>query len=145
MVVPVGEVGALDPLIRVPHAAIAEAVRRALRSVRGVAGAYLFGSSLDECRPDSDIDIGVVPAPGADPFQLIGDVEAACRSVDGHTVHATVLDGRDVLFCFAVLDGGELLYCPDPNTVTDLIEHVARRYADVAFLHQRALREIYSG
>lgn len=129
-------------LIRVARDRVVAAVLQGLRSVSGVAGAYLFGSILGPCRPDSDIDLGIVPRVGSDPFQLVGDVEAACRPLDGHFVHATILEARRVLFSFEVASRGELLYCADRDVVTDFIEAVALRYQDVGPAHAQALLEI---
>ncbi|MEW6227740.1 MAG: hypothetical protein AB1700_06525 [Bacillota bacterium] len=52
-------------LVTVNEDAIRAAVVPVLVRFPQVAGAYLFGSSLGRCRPDSDIDIGLVPTEGA--------------------------------------------------------------------------------
>ena len=130
-------------LVRLPQEMILAAVLPGLRSVPAVAGAYLFGSSLGAMRPDSDIDLGLVGGPGANPFQLIGDVESACRPIDGHFIHATTLDDAGTIFAFGVISKGELIYCADPKTVTDLIERVALRYQEDGPAYYRALGEIY--
>lgn len=50
-------------MIRIPADLIVKTVTRALESREEIAGAYLFGSALELCRPDSDIDIGLVIDP----------------------------------------------------------------------------------
>lgn len=122
---------------------IAAALTPVLLATSGIAAIYLFGSALAEMRPDSDIDLGIVPSPGADPFQVVGDIEGLTPRVNGHAVHATVLDGRDTLFTFEVLSKGEIIHCSDEDTLTDLIERVSRCYADVGPPYDRALREIF--
>lgn len=130
-------------MVRVSRAEILAALSSTLRHLPGVAAVYLFGSALGEMRPDSDIDIGVVPLAGADPFQIVGDLEGLSPLVGGHPVHATVLDGRDTLFAFQVLSGGELIHCANDETLTDFIERVSLRYADVGPPYEWALRQIY--
>lgn len=133
----------LAALVRIPRARLIAGLLPGLRSVSAVAAAYLFGSALDAMRPDSDIDLALVGRPGADSFALAGEVEAACRSVAGHPVHATVLDDAGTIFAFRVLSAGVLIHCADAEALTDLIERVARRYEEVGAAHRRALAEVY--
>lgn len=133
----------MSELIRLPRQNIIAGVLPGLRSVPEVAGAYLFGSSLGDMRPDSDIDLGLVGHPGSNPFQLIGDVESACRPIGRHFVHATTLDDAGTIFAFGVISKGVLIYCVDAEIVTDLIERVALRYQEDGPAYYRALDEIY--
>jgi len=135
---------AVAALVAVPRATIVAHVLRGLRTVPDVAGAYLFGSALDdEFRPESDVDLGLIARPGADVAQVTGDVEWACRPIRGHFVHATVLHPRGTIFAYGVIAHGSLIYCTDQDVVTDLIEVVARHYEEVGPPYRRALREIY--
>jgi len=129
--------------VRVSRSDIVAGVSPVLCRTPGIAGVYLFGSSLGEMRPDSDVDLGIVPFTGADPFQIIGDIEGLTAPIDGHPVHATVLSARDTLFAFEVLSRGELIHCADDDVLTDFIERVSLRYADVGPPYERALREIF--
>ncbi|MEW6227741.1 MAG: hypothetical protein AB1700_06530 [Bacillota bacterium] len=52
-----------------------------------------------------------------------------------------VLEERDPLFTFKVLRQGRLVYCRDPNRITDVIERVSRAYAELYPRHKMALQE----
>ena len=123
-------------------------IRERLPGFSLVAGAYLFGSVLDACRPDSDIDVGLVVDPtvpepaGWGWAGLEAEVEGALGRVQGHPFHVTVLSPHNVLFSFRVVREGSLVYVRDPEIVTDFIEQVARRYPDLAWRHRRALEEV---
>ena len=129
--------------VRIPRDRLVAALLPGLRSIQAVAAAYLFGSSLGEMRPDSDVDVALVARLDACDFGLVGEVEAVCRPIDGHPVHATVLSQRDTLFSFRVLTEGVRIYCVDPDVLTDLIERVALHYEEVGPAYRRALEEIY--
>ena len=94
-------------------------------------------------RLDSDIDLGLVGRPGADPSALVGAVEAGCRPFAGHRIHGTALEGTNTLFAFAVLSQGVLIHCADAEVLTDLIERVALAHEEVGAAHRRALADIY--
>jgi predicted nucleotidyltransferase len=57
-----GEQG-LKTMVRVREDLIIKVVVPILEELKEIAGAYLFGSALGLCRPDSDIDIGLVIKP----------------------------------------------------------------------------------
>ncbi len=50
-------------MVRVREDLIIKVVVPILEELKEIAGAYLFGSALGLCRPDSDIDIGLVIKP----------------------------------------------------------------------------------
>lgn len=50
-------------LVQLPINEIQEAVAETLPHFPQVAGALLFGSALGSCRPDSDIDLGLIIFP----------------------------------------------------------------------------------
>ncbi|SHI78308.1 nucleotidyltransferase domain-containing protein [Desulfofundulus thermosubterraneus] len=54
----------MNELMRVNLDPVVEQVKAALQNFPQVAGAYLFGSILRLCRPDSDIDLGLILEPG---------------------------------------------------------------------------------
>lgn len=138
----------MDQLVVVDLEQATASVRRSLPGFPSIAGAYLFGSALGACRPDSDIDLGLVldpdvPEPSGWGFAgLEAEIEDALGRVEGHPFDATVLSPRNVLFSFKVVREGQLVYARDRATVTDFIERVARPYADLRRRHERALAEI---
>lgn len=131
-----------------------EAVRRiaaACAERPEVAAAYLFGSALGLCRPDSDIDIDVIRRPtagetGYGGFKAALRIEAArmadLGSQDGHPFDVTVLDEEHPVFAMTVLDEGRLCYVADAEAYTDFLEHVAQAYRENARRHQAALAEV---
>ena len=53
----------MHQLINVDISKVIEQLTSVLKSRKVVVGAYLFGSILGRCRPDSDIDVGLLLAP----------------------------------------------------------------------------------
>ncbi len=115
-----------------------------------VAAAFLFGSALGPCRPDSDIDVGVIRRDRADEsddarfharLRLEYDVMSRLGSLDGHLFDVTVLDGDQPLFAMTVLTEGLLCYVGDLPTYTDFLEHVGQGYRENAPRYEQALRE----
>ena len=131
-----------------------EAVRRiaaACARVPRVAAAYLFGSTLGRCRPDSDIDVGVIRQPFAGEtdharfragLALEGELMAALGTLDGHPFEVTVLDEAQPLFAMTVLRDGRLSFVGDRGAYTDFLEHVAQAYRQNAPRHRVAQAEI---
>jgi len=56
-----------------------------------------------------------------------------------------LLDPDKPLFVFRVIKEGKLVYCRNMDRVTDLIEYVSRRYADLYPRYRKALEEILGG
>ncbi|MGB9661005.1 MAG: nucleotidyltransferase domain-containing protein [Moorellaceae bacterium] len=124
-------------------------VQTVLKNFPQVAGAYLFGSSLDLCRPNSDIDLGLVLEPEIKPDskegdKLEADIALYLPPVDGHPFDIVLLDPDKPLFTFRVLKKGKLIYCRNMERVTDVVEYVSRRYADLYPRYIRALDEVIS-
>lgn len=122
-------------------------VQNALQGFPQVAGAYLFGSILGPCRPDSDIDLGLVLEPETVPDTPAGErLEAAIAlqlsPVDGHPFDVFLLDPRKPLLAFRVIKEGRLVYARNPERVLDVVEQVSRRYADLYPRYRAALEEI---
>lgn len=111
-----------------------------------VAGAYLFGSALDKCRPDSDIDIGIVllntKISDRERAQLEADIANSLHSFKGHLFDVVLLNPEDPIFSFRVIKEGRLIYAPDMDRVTDFMEFVSRQYAEVYPRYKMALQEI---
>lgn len=136
-------------LVTVDLKPVEDVVRRILPRFPAVAGAYVFGSALGPCRPDSDIDIGLVPhadvLAGGDPLareRLEARVAAALGRLDGHPFDVVLLDLDDPIFTFKVIRTGRLMYIGDENRVTDFMEAAAQSYREAYPRYRRALREI---
>jgi predicted nucleotidyltransferase len=134
-------------LIRLNLELIIERIETALRDFPQVAGAYLFGSVLEACRPDSDIDLGLILEPEIKPDSTEGDrLEAAIAfslpPVEMHPFDLVFLNPEKPIFVFRVIKEGRLIYCRNRDRVTDVIEYVSRRYADLYPRYRTALEEI---
>lgn len=135
-------------LVRIPLARVERAVRAVLPSFPEVAGAYLFGSALGECRPDSDVDLGIVlfpdvPEPSGYGFAALeAEIEARLRPIDGHPFDVTVLRRDQPLFSFVPISSGRLVYVRDEDAIGDFIEVVSRRYGELRYRYRRALDEV---
>ena len=75
-----------------------------------VLAVYLLGSAArGTMRPDSDIDIGVLPAPGEVLSALeLAEIAAGISFETGYVVDAGLVDGRDLVYANEALDGVRL-------------------------------------
>ncbi|HSW10675.1 MAG TPA: nucleotidyltransferase domain-containing protein [Bacillota bacterium] len=136
-------------LVTVDVRRVEETIRSIMPRFPEIAGVYLFGSALGPCRPDSDVDLGlVVDADGTSGGgglareRLEARVAVAVGRLEGHPVDVVVLHPDDPIFSFKVIHSGRLIYIGDEARVTDFIELVAQRYREAYPRYQRALREI---
>lgn len=114
-----------------------------------VAAAYLFGSILDsEIANDIDVGLVVSPSPGSrshnderQAMHLESDVAASLGTFRGKRFDVSVLSSRDVFFSMSVVRRGHLVYVATPDILTDFIEDVSRRYADLYPRYRQALDE----
>lgn len=122
-----------------------------MRPLPGGRPAYLFGSALGRCRPDSDIDVGLIrrTEPGESRYKgwkaALGIEVAAARaigSIDGHPIDATGLDEAQPLFAMTVVRSGHLCDVGDEDAFTDFLEHVAQAYRENAPRHRAAVDEV---
>jgi len=140
----------MGELVRVPLEAAERRVQEVLPHFPEVVGAFLFGSALGLCRPDSDLDLGIVLLPGvAEPpgwdfAGLASRMEEALGRVEGHPFNVVILRPEEVIFSFRVIREGRLVYGRDREALWDFVERVARRYPDAAYRHRRALEEVLS-
>ena len=111
-------------LVRMSLADVEARVRKILPAFPDIAGAYLFGSCLGPCRPDSDIDLGLVLRGDVDAIYLEALVSGALGLVEGHPFHITVLTPGE--FAFQTIHAGRLVYEADVDAVADMIEQVAK-------------------
>ncbi|MGB9904452.1 MAG: nucleotidyltransferase domain-containing protein [Desulfotomaculales bacterium] len=136
-------------MVKIDLEAVARKVRAALENFPQVAGAYLFGSALGNCRPDSDIDLGLVLEPGTDPesaagYRLEAEISCLLPPFEGHPFDLFLLNPKKPLFAFKVMKEGKLVYCRNRERVTDVLETVSRRYADLYPRYRSALEEIFA-
>lgn len=138
----------MAPRVQVDLERAAARVGEILPRFPEVVGAYLFGSALGPCRPDSDIDLGLVldretPEPrGWGLAGLEARIEHHLGDVDGHPFHVTVFSADRVLFTLPVLRSGLLVYVKDRAALTEFIERVARAYPDLHRRYEQALAEV---
>jgi predicted nucleotidyltransferase len=98
----------MSGLIKIDLEQLAAYVKGVLNDFSQVAGAFIYGSALDFCRPDSDLDLGLVLEPGIIPDSLEADrleaeISCALTPVDGHPFDIVILNPREVIFTFRVI------------------------------------------
>lgn len=136
-------------LVRADIDFIIDRAREILKDFPQVAGAYLFGSILGGCRPDSDIDLGLILEAGIGPESYEGDKLEAAISIQlspigGHAFDIVILNPDKPLFAFKAISGGRLIYSRNQDRVEDVIEYVSRRYADLYPRYRQALEDIFA-
>ncbi len=112
-----------------------------------IIGAYFFGSSLDRCRPESDIDIGIVLTrkahlPEKEQDLLIERILSENPRFAGHPIDITILRESDVFFTHRVIREGNLFYVKDVEELTDFIEIVSNKYRENYPRYRQALEMI---
>ena len=112
-----------------------------------IIGAYFFGSSLDRCRIDSDIDVGVVLTSKAHLSEkeqdlFIERILSEKSRFGNHLFDITILRESDVFFTHRVIRAGKLFYVKDVEELTDFIEIVSNRYRENYPRYRQALELI---
>jgi predicted nucleotidyltransferase len=134
-------------MVRIDEDRIKGAVVSTLMDMKEIAGVYLFGSALGLCRPDSDIDIGLVIKPlYGKPDKYYLDIALAAETrldpIDGHPFQVVPLNITDCIFAFNVIRKGRLIYESDHEAVTDFMEIISRRYGENYPRYIKYLKEI---
>ncbi len=134
-------------MVSIDEDRIKEAVGSALMDMKEIAGVYLFGSALGLCRPDSDIDIGLVIKPlYGKPDKYYLDIALAAETgldpIDGHPFQVVPLNITDCIFAFNVIRKGRLIHESDHEAVTDFTEIISRRYSENYPRYIKYLKEI---
>ncbi len=132
-------------LVRLDHQLIRERVEALVPGFPEIVGVYLFGSAVGQCRPDSDVDLGVFVRPALserDRFLLENKLALKLPPLAGHPFDVTVVDPRHVHFAFRVFSEGIPFYVGDPEQLTDLMERVSRERAEFAYWYHLATGEI---
>ena len=114
-----------------------------------IVGAYFFGSSLDRCRIDSDIDVGIVLTrraclPEKEQDLLIERIISEAPRSGNHMIDITILRESDVFFTHRVIRTGRLFYVKDVEELTDFIEIVSNKYRQNYPRYRQALELIAS-
>lgn len=136
----------MGALIHIDQECVKKQVANILKDFPQVAGAYLFGSCLGGCRPDSDIDIGLVlediNISDREKAQLVASINNLFYPLDGHVYDIVLLELNNPIFCFKVIKEGRLIYIKTAERIADVMEIVSRHYADLYPRYRRALQEI---
>lgn len=112
-----------------------------------IAGIYLFGSAICAMRPDSDIDLGIILVPGAvksdkEVDLFLAKLYLALRNFEGHPFDLVSVCDVDTVFAFAILRRGVPLLVKNEAVVSEVIESISRRYADIYPRYKKALEMI---
>ena len=121
-----------------------------LKSHEEVVGAYIFGSILGQCRPDSDIDVGILLAPGVSYSEKEAEkIQASMLDdlppLNNHSFDIIILNQASAIFAFKVISQGRLVYETDHEAVTDFMELTSRRRAENYPRYRQALALICEG
>jgi predicted nucleotidyltransferase len=110
--------------------------------VAGVSALVLFGSRASgRPRTDSDLDVAVLPAPGADRRRLQSRLAVALAHLAPQgRVDVVLLDEAPELLRHTVLSGGELLLCRDEAAWRELRVRTMREHGDREH-YRRILRQ----
>ncbi len=112
-----------------------------------IAGAYFFGSALEQCRADSDIDLGLVLSskfnlPEKKQDLLVAKILNETPRLGNHQFDITILTKDNVFFTHRVLRTGKLFYDKNTAELTDFIELVSHKYRVNYPRYRRALEII---
>lgn len=117
---------------------------------KNIGAAYLFGSMLDYCRPDSDIDVGILLAPDIlcserEAEKILEEIYMELAPVNNHPYDIIILNNCSAIFAYRVITRGRLVYTGDEEAITDFMEKVSRRRAENYPRFRRALELIVGG
>ncbi len=110
-------------------------IKRRVEPIPGIAALLVFGSRAQgKERPDSDLDLAVLPSVGDDPKarrKLQTDLAVACAELapEGR-VDVVLLDEAYDVLRQRVLESGRLLICNDQRAFRDLRVWTMREYGD---------------
>ena len=122
-------------LITIDISNIDKKITPVLRSQKAVAGAYLFGSALGRCRPDSDIDLGLLLQPEISYSEketdyIVEDILEELPPVKNHVFDLIILNRTSAIFAYKVITQGKLIYSRNIETVKNFMERVSRQRAE---------------
>ncbi|MBS4025220.1 MAG: hypothetical protein KGZ96_06035 [Clostridia bacterium] len=137
----------MSNLVTIDSAVLYENVVPVLKEYKEIAGAIHFGSSLGKCRPDSDIDIGLICNPlllsqEKENEKLIEKILNQLSPVNGHVFDLMVVNTLSSILAFRILKDGNIFFQHEPKVITDFLEQVSRRYAEDYPRYRTALKLI---
>ena len=140
----------MSSLIKVEVSQIQNKLVPILKSHEQIAGAYLFGSALEACRPDSDIDVGLIMMPDHNISEKELDLIEARILKDlsplaTHHFDLVFLNRQNAFFSYKVIKYGKLIYVRDMDVVTDFTEFVSIKYRKEYPRYRQALETIALG
>ncbi|MBS4031239.1 MAG: hypothetical protein KGZ63_07465 [Clostridiales bacterium] len=140
----------MSKLISVHIDSIVEKLTPVFESRKVIAGAYLFGSILELCRPDSDIDVGILLAPDNSYSEKEAEIilEEICLELpplNCHPFDIIVLNSSSAIFAYRVITQGRLIYTADAEAITDFMEKISRQRAENYPRFRQALELIARG
>ncbi|MBS3948144.1 MAG: hypothetical protein KGZ57_07600 [Dethiobacter sp.] len=138
----------MSQLVRVDINTIKDSLIPFLKSRKVISGAYLFGSVLDRCRPDSDIDVGILLVPGIaypEAEKIMEELYLKLPPVNRRPYDIIILNHCSAIFAYRVITGGRLIYADNMETVTDFMESISRQRAENYPRYRRALELIAKG
>jgi predicted nucleotidyltransferase len=129
---------------------IIEKLTPVLKSRKAVVGAYLFGSILGRCRPDSDIDVGLLLAPDVsysekEVEKILEEILDVLPPLNNHPFDLIILNHSSAIFAYKVITQGRLIYASDLEAVTDFMEKVSRQRTENYPRYRQALEAIVKG
>ena len=138
---------AVNNLVYIDLSETERLLKPALEKHPEIVGAYFFGSSLDRCRIDSDIDVGViltskVPMTEKEQDLLIERILSETPRSGNHLIDITILKESDVFFTHRVIRKGRLFFVRDVEELTDFIEIVSNKYRENYPRYRQALEMI---
>ncbi len=137
-------------LVKVEESQIRNKIVSVLEGHEMIAGAYLFGSALKRCRPDSDIDIGLVMMPGSDISEKELDliearIHRGLSPLGTHQFDLVFLTLRDVFFSHKAIRSGKLIFARDMDAITGFTETVSNIHRCEYARYRQALETIALG
>lgn len=137
-------------LVKVDTSAIIEKLNPVLETQKEVVGAYLFGSILGRCRPDSDIDVGLLLNPYVfhserEAERITEEILEALPAFNHHPFDFIILNRSSAIFAYKVITQGQLIYACRLDAVTDFMETVSRQRTEDYPRYREALEAIVKG
>lgn len=100
------------------------------RKYKGIKAVYLFGSAASgNLRPDSDLDIGIVPADGAIHDRKL-DLLTDLAYLGFCNVDIVFLDVQDIVLRFEIVKRNNVIYRTDDFDSGEMFSLTLRQYTD---------------
>jgi len=117
-----------------------------LKSYKQIAGAYIFGSSLEFCRPDSDIDLAILLKPEKVTEKqaeiLTETILQKLPHIQKHTFDLIIINRVSAIFAHRIIAQGKKIFSADEDYVRSFMEKTSRIRAENYPRYRKALEEI---